>query len=113
MQATAIFATSTERYGETQLQVYGWMALIMGLGMILGAAYSLTLYRRVIFGKAEKPEIALLKDLTWVEKCTLIPLAVSTIIFGIYPQPILHLSEATIEKWVTKLEPKMIKVRNF
>lgn len=86
-------------------KVHGWMAFVLGSGMILSAAYALWLYRRVMLGKAEKLEVAKLKDLTLVEKLTLGPLALLVLLSGIYPAPILRVSEATVEKWVGLLEP--------
>jgi NADH-quinone oxidoreductase subunit M len=62
-----------------------WMAAVAGLGVILGAAYMLWLYRRVFFGPLVKPDVAEMKDLTWKEYAFFIPLAVLTLWMGIQP----------------------------
>ena len=64
--------------------------------MVLGAAYMLWLYQRVMFGKAEG-ENASLPDLSWREKWTLIPLIVLTFWLGIYPSPFLKIMEKPVK----------------
>lgn len=72
----------------------GWyFALTAGLGMILGAAYMLWLYRRVVFGPIVHESIRAIKDLTWVEKLFFAPLLVGVIALGVYPSPVLKLTE--------------------
>ena len=55
------------------------------IGVILGAAYMLWLYRRVFFGEAVKPDVKALQDLSWREISMLAPLAILVIWIGIYP----------------------------
>ncbi len=62
-----------------------WMAAVAGLGVILGAAYMLWLYRRVFFGRLDKPGVAAMKDLTFKEYATLAPLAVLVLVMGVQP----------------------------
>lgn len=62
-----------------------WMAAVAGLGVILGAAYMLWLYRRVFFGPLNKPDVAEMKDLTWKEYAVFTPLAILTLWMGIQP----------------------------
>ncbi len=69
-------------------------------GVILSAAYALWLYRKVIFG-AQKPSLASIKDLTFRESLTLMPLVALTILFGIYPKPVLDMSAASVQQLVT------------
>jgi NADH-quinone oxidoreductase subunit M len=70
-------------------------------GVILSAAYALWLYRRVVFGALAKPSLASIKDLTFREVIILAPLVVLTILFGIYPAPILDMSAASVQQLVT------------
>src|SRR6185295_13933299 len=63
-------------------------------GVILSAAYALWLYRKVIFGALVKPSLMSIKDLTFRECLTLVPLVVLTIFFGVYPKPVLDMSAA-------------------
>jgi NADH-quinone oxidoreductase subunit M len=76
-------------------------AFFATLGVILSAAYALWLYRKVVFGALTKPSLASIKDLTFREIITLAPLVVLTILFGVYPAPILDMSAASVEKLVT------------
>jgi NADH-quinone oxidoreductase subunit M len=85
-------------------KVSGWMACVLGLGVILSAVYALWLYGRIMFGKVGKPAVGKLQDLTIIEKLTLGPLALLVLLFGIYPAPILRTSEITVEKWAGLLE---------
>jgi NADH-quinone oxidoreductase subunit M len=77
-----------------------WVATIATLGVILSAAYALWLYRRVIFGKLEKPNLAAITDLDYREMITLGPLVVLTIFFGVYPKPLLDMSAASVAQLV-------------
>jgi NADH-quinone oxidoreductase subunit M len=75
---------------------YRWAAFFAATGMVLGAAYMLWLYQRVMFGKAEG-ENAEVTDLTRRERWTLIPLIVMTFWIGIYPSPFLKMIEKPVE----------------
>ena len=67
-------------------RVNNWVTTFATLGTILSAAYALWLYRKMIFGRLEKPSLAGIKDLGWREIVILAPLVVLTIVFGVYPQ---------------------------
>jgi len=71
------------------------------LGVILSAAYALWLYRKVVFGVLDKPALASIKDITFREGIILMPLVVLTILFGIYPKPVLDMSSASVQQLVT------------
>jgi NADH-quinone oxidoreductase subunit M len=72
------------------------VATLATLGVILSAAYALWLYRKVIFGRLEKPSLAHITDMGWREIAVFAPLIVLTLLFGIYPQPLLELSAASV-----------------
>src|SRR6476661_5107569 len=74
-------------------------ATLATTGVILSAAYALWLYRKVIFGVL-KPSLASIKDLTLRECLTLMPLVALTILFGIYPKPVLEMSAASVQQLV-------------
>ncbi|MGO9743062.1 MAG: NADH-quinone oxidoreductase subunit M [Roseiarcus sp.] len=78
-------------------QANTWVALFATFGVILSAAYALYLYRRVIFGVIEKPNLMGIADLNWREITTLTPLVLLTIYFGVHPQPIIDASSASID----------------
>ena len=71
------------------------------LGVILSAGYALWLYRKVVFGGLVKPSLASIKDLTFRESLTLVPLVILTILFGVYPKPVLDMSAASVQQLVT------------
>jgi NADH-quinone oxidoreductase subunit M len=70
------------------------------LGVILSAAYALWLYRKVIFGALVKPSLMSIKDLTFRESLTLMPLVALTILFGVWPKPVLDMSAASVQQLV-------------
>jgi NADH-quinone oxidoreductase subunit M len=63
-----------------------WVAAVATLGIILGAAYMLWLYRRVAFGTAAGEDTASMKDITAREWLTLAPIAAATLWMGVYPE---------------------------
>ncbi len=77
-------------------QVSTWAATLAASGMVLGAAYALWLYRRVVFGALIHPNLKLLTDLSWREKLIFSPLVAGVLIFGIYPIPLLRVMEAAV-----------------
>jgi NADH-quinone oxidoreductase subunit M len=81
-----------------------WVAALVTTGTILSAAYALWLYRKVIFGPLTKPSLAAIKDLDYREIITLGPLVVLTILFGIYPKPVIDLSAASVAQLLDNYE---------
>jgi NADH-quinone oxidoreductase subunit M len=79
-------------------------------GVILSAAYALWLYRKVIFGVL-KPSLASIKDLTLRESLTLMPLVALTILFGIYPKPVLDMSAASVQQLVNNYTTAVTAVK--
>jgi NADH-quinone oxidoreductase subunit M len=81
-----------------------WTATIATLGVILSACYALWLYRKVVFGVLDKPKLAAIKDLDYRELITLGPLAALTILFGVFPKPILDLSAASVAQLIVQYQ---------
>jgi NADH-quinone oxidoreductase subunit M len=79
-------------------------------GVILSAAYALWLYRKVIFGPL-KPSLASIKDLTFREGLTLMPLVALTILFGVYPKPVLDMSAASVQQLVNNYNSAVTAVK--
>jgi NADH-quinone oxidoreductase subunit M len=77
-------------------RVNNWVATLAALGTILSAAYALWLYRKVIFGRLEKASLAHITDMGWREIVVLAPLVILTIVFGLYPAPVLDISAASV-----------------
>jgi NADH-quinone oxidoreductase subunit M len=81
-------------------RVNNWVTTFATLGTILSAAYALWLYRKMIFGRLEKPSLSRIKDLGWREIVILAPLVVLTIVFGVYPKPILDVSAVSVAQLI-------------
>jgi NADH-quinone oxidoreductase subunit M len=77
-------------------RVNNWVATLATIGTILSAAYALWLYRKVIFGKLEKPSLFNIRDVGWREIAILTPLVVLTIVLGVYPKPVLDMSATSV-----------------
>jgi NADH-quinone oxidoreductase subunit M len=77
-------------------QVNTWVALLCASGMVLGAAYMLYLYRRVIFGKLTKEDLLKILDLTWREKVVFAPLIAVVLWMGIYPMSFIDVMAASV-----------------
>ncbi len=76
-------------------------AFFATLGVILSAVYALSLCRRVIFGKLEKPSLANIKDMTPREIGIMAPLVILTILLGFYPRPVLDTTWASVKAAIT------------
>ena len=72
------------------------VATLATIGVILSAGYALWLYRKVIFGKLEKPSLAGITDLEYREIAIFVPLVMLTILLGVYPKPVLDVSAASV-----------------
>lgn len=80
-------------------------------GVILSAGYALWLYRKVVFGALVKPSLASMKDLTFRECVTLFPLIALTILFGVYPKPVLDMSAASVQQLVNNYNTAVTAVK--
>ena len=73
------------------------VAVIASLGVILGAAYMLWLYKRVVFGKLVNKELEKMIDLDKSEYFILISLAIPILFFGFYPDPLINTIEVSVK----------------
>ena len=85
-------------------KVNPWVALGACMGMILGAAYMLYLYRRVAFGKITKDDLRSLLDLGPREYAVFAPLILLTLWMGVYPSSFLDFFEVTVASLVQRHE---------
>ena len=76
------------------------VAFIASFGVILGAAYMLWLYKRVIFGKLINKDLLKMIDLNNSEIFILISLAIPTLFFGFYPEPLLNTVNVSISNLI-------------
>ncbi len=85
-------------------RVNPWVAFGAALGMILGAAYMLWLYRRVAFGRITRDDLRALLDLSPREYAVFAPLILLTLWMGVYPQSFLSFFEASVAQLVARHE---------
>ncbi|MDQ0301596.1 NADH-quinone oxidoreductase subunit M [Ancylobacter polymorphus] len=91
----------------TLLATFGrntWVAFFATTGVILSAAYALWLYRRIIFGPLEKDSLKGLGDVNAREMASLVPLLFFTILFGVWPQPILDACNVAVNAIVARAD---------
>jgi NADH-quinone oxidoreductase subunit M len=89
--------------GVYQVSV-GWTAWA-ATGIILGAAYLLWLYQRVMFGSVTHAVNETLPDLNAREYATLLPLVALAFWIGIYPKPLFTILEQPVRQIVTQVNP--------
>ena len=77
-------------------KVSSWVALLGTTGVILGAAYMLYLYRRVIFGELTKENLKKITDVTPREIAVFAPLILIVFYMGLYPIPFLDVMHASV-----------------
>ncbi len=74
-----------------------WIAFLAATTLILGAAYSLWMYKRVIYGAVANEAVAKLEDIGARETVVLASLAVAVLLLGVWPAPLLDVMGATVE----------------
>jgi len=80
-----------------------WIAFLAATILILGAAYTLWMVKRVIFGKIGNEKVAALQDLNPRETLILTVLAIAVLFFGLYPAPMLEIMHASVENLLTHI----------
>jgi NADH-quinone oxidoreductase subunit M len=73
------------------------VAVVASLGVIFGAAYMLWLYKRVVFGVIVNNDLLKMPDLNKSEVTILISLALPTLFFGFYPEPLINTIEVSVK----------------
>ena len=86
-----------------------WVALIAATTLIFGAAYSLWMYKRVVFGETANEEVAELKDVDSREFWMLAALAVAVLVMGLWPKPFTDVSEASVRALLEHVAISKIK----
>ena len=76
------------------------VAVIASLGVILGAAYMLWLYKRVVFGKLVNKDLKKMIDLNHSEYFILSCLAIPILFFGFYPEPLIDTIEVSVKNLI-------------
>ena len=78
-------------------RVNGWYAAVAGLTLVLGAAYTLWMIKRVVYGEITNEKVKALVDVNGREKIVLGVLAVCVLGLGVYPMPLLEVMHSTVE----------------
>jgi NADH-quinone oxidoreductase subunit M len=77
-----------------------WPAILAATGVILSALYALTLYRNVIFGELANPGLAAIGDLERREAFIFAPLLLATLVLGLQPDLVFHITQASADHLV-------------
>jgi len=80
-----------------------WYALLAAVTLILSAAYTLWLVKRVIFGPVANDNVAAMKDVNAREFIVLGILAVAVLLLGVWPAPLLDVMRPTVENLVQQI----------
>ena len=80
-----------------------WYAFLAGTTLVLGAAYTLWLVKRVIFGEIANDKVAALTDLSGREFFVLSVLAAAVLTFGLWPAPLLEVMSASTQQLAQQL----------
>ncbi|MET0570005.1 MAG: NADH-quinone oxidoreductase subunit M [Pedobacter agri] len=90
---------------------YGiWAAAIAGLTIIFGAVYMLRMYQNVMLGKTNELTITF-TDIQGTEKLVLYIICALIIVLGVYPKPLLHLTEASVQHLLEQVNHKLTSVK--
>ena len=74
-----------------------WLAFLAATTLIIGAAYTLWMVKRVIFGEVANDKVAALEDISNREFLILGSLALAVLVLGLWPAPLVEVMDATID----------------
>jgi len=80
-----------------------WLAFLAATTLIFGAAYTLWMVKRVIFGEIANENVAALKDINNREFFILGTLAVAVLVLGLWPAPLLDVMHVTVDHLVQQI----------
>jgi len=80
-----------------------WYAFLAATTLILGAAYSLWMVKRVVFGEVSNDNVAALEDLNQREFWLLTVLALIVLIIGLWPAPLIDVMHSSVEHLLTQV----------
>jgi len=78
--------------------VNGWYAAVAALTLIVGAAYTLWMVKRVVFGPIQNPQVAEMEDLDRREFGMLLFVAAGVLLIGVWPAPLLEIMAASVDQ---------------
>ena len=80
-----------------------WIALFAAFTLIIGAAYTLWMVKRVLWGDITNSHVAEMKEINGRETFVLVAFAAAVLALGIWPQPLIHLMDASVAQLVQQL----------
>ena len=83
-------------------QVNTWVAMLATIGIILGPAYMLWLYRRVVFGDLTKDHLKDILDMDRREIVIFAPMVVAVMVMGVYPEIFLSVLRVSVENLIVQ-----------
>jgi len=86
-----------------------WAVVFAGLTVIFSAVYMLRMYQRIMLGDTN-PLTVTFTDIKGSEKVVLYIICALILVLGIYPKPILHLSEAAVQQLIEQVNLKLTSV---
>jgi NADH-quinone oxidoreductase subunit M len=89
-----------------------WFALLAATTLILGAAYTLWMVKRVIFGEIANDNVRQLEDINKREFFVLASLAVVVLLFGLWPAPLVEVMHASVDQLLAHLSVSKLPVES-
>jgi NADH-quinone oxidoreductase subunit M len=80
-----------------------WFAFVAATTLVLGAAYTLWMVKRVVYGEVANDKVAALEDLNYREFIVLGILALAVLLVGLWPAPLVDMMNATLEQLVQQV----------
>jgi len=93
----------------SSFQASFWYAFLAATTLIIGAAYTLWMVKRVIFGEVGNTQVEALQDVSKRELVFLITLAIMVLVVGIWPQPLIEVTEVTTQTFIEQIAQTKIK----
>jgi NADH-quinone oxidoreductase subunit M len=91
------------------MKVSFWFTFLAATTLITGAAYTLWMIKRVVYGAVGNPKVATMKDVGARELTFLVILAVAVLALGIYPKPLADIANPSIHKLLQHVEQSKLR----
>jgi NADH-quinone oxidoreductase subunit M len=92
----------------SSFQANFWFAFLAALTLIFGAAYSLWMVKRVVFGEVKSEAVSQLTDISKRESFILAVLAIAVLALGIYPEPLIDVMRVSVEHLIEQISNSKI-----
>lgn len=89
-----------------------YVAFGAATGVVLGAAYALWLYKRVVFGEITNEEVKTMPDVSVREILIFVPLVLAVLWIGLYPKPYIHAMEASVKQLIEQTKEHSFKEKD-